>query len=91
MVWANSAVSWSCAIPNTIDPNNPQSEAELMREQSLQYAEYFGRRDEGDLIVLGRFTKTDEHDFFHLEQLDQIRGMYWPRSESTTMPSKIQY
>lgn len=59
--------------------------------QSLTYAERFAGKGEDDLVVVGRFTQTDERSFLHLDQLDELRGMYWPRSDSTMMPMNIEY
>ncbi len=90
----DTANAWTCSFLDRLfhlNSQTSQTEAELLRDKSLLFAEHLSTRRDGEFVVFGRLFKTAASPFLHEEQLEGIRALYWPPSEAVQMPNRIEY
>ena len=87
---AQTATAWSCIFPIQFVEGSI-SEEEMRRQTSKAIFEHLLSSPKGDLVVFGQFTKNVEVPFLHEEQLEEIRGLFWPPAENVQMPYQIEY
>ena len=91
---AETASAWSCAYPEMLVrpiDEHLTSEEEVLRIRSIEISKFIEARQDVDLVVFGQFFKNEASPFLHERQLENIRELYWPPSESTQMPAQIEY
>jgi len=92
---AEKASAWTCIYPEGLaieeSKESALSEVEVLRMHSLWFADHLLTRRDGDVLVLGQFTKNASLPFLHEEQYQEIQKQYWPVSEKIQMPHQIEY
>ena len=88
---AGQAQAWTCVPPGGFIVENTLTEEEVLRQRSKGIADVIANALDGDIIVVGRFSRNVPTPFLHEEQLEGIRAQYWPPSENVQMPHQIEY
>ncbi|MEM8836529.1 MAG: hypothetical protein AAGE89_00425 [Pseudomonadota bacterium] len=93
---ATDAQAWDCDHVESFYVKNGEdtlSKTELLRKQTRKFAEVIAgaSRQEGQFVVVGRFSKNSSAPFLHEEQLEDIRSKFWPPSKDVEMPQRIEY
>ncbi len=71
----------------------PFSRAEKLRLHSTDLARHLAwQMHDGDgKIVVGRFFRNTTKQFLHEKHYESIQYAYWPPSDETQMPARIEY
>ncbi|MEP6018827.1 MAG: hypothetical protein ABJ251_10140 [Paracoccaceae bacterium] len=91
---AGMATALSCRFPEQlVAPYDEErfSEDDIRRHRSKVIFESLRTRDGASILVFGQFAKNDGAPFLHEEQIEEIRGLFWPPSENIQMPYQIEY
>ena len=91
---AKTASALNCALPEVLlfpEDNSVLSEEEMLRLRSIELSKVVQVSQDVDLVVFGQFFKNEASPFLHEQQLENIRALFWPPSQTTQMPAQIEY
>jgi len=88
------AKAWTCQGPDLVIYDTSQTvptQAEVLRQTSLNLAKTFGRLDQNEFIVFGEFQRNSVGRFLHETLLEDLRALYGAPSDTVEMPIETEF